>query len=209
MPQLMQLGLFFAAVVVVCGGVLSPKPSPVKKTVLLAIAIGAALLASDASADWVALAVSPSTGKAGAVYKANSRSVAESDALARCRELPGQPTDCSIVTTAHDGWCVSMAQAPDARDGWGWSRQADIKAAKSDALARCSKQSCNVSFAWCSTSDTNNSVTQDKPAWRVCTCSGTKIVPVIGDGFQTQNLICTRGGWDNVSCSSVCGANPC
>jgi hypothetical protein len=180
-----------------------------KKKALLVIAIGAALLASHASADWVALAVSPSTGKAGASYKASSRSVAESDALARCRKLPGQPTDCRIVTQASEGRCVSMAQ--DDRGAWGWSRQADIKTAKTDALARCSKQSssCEVSFAWCSTSGTDKSVTQDKPVWRVCTCTGVKIAPVIGDGMQMQNLICTRGGWDNVSCSTLCNANPC
>jgi hypothetical protein len=97
--------------------------------------------------DWVALARSPTMHSWGLGYGSTSvtRAAAESAALAACARLKNA-TDCTIVATATNGWCLALALGGPS---WGWSRQNNLQSAQSDALARCNKDSCKITEAWC------------------------------------------------------------
>jgi Domain of unknown function (DUF4189) len=165
---------------------------------LTIIIVGAALITSGASADtWVALAVSVSSNDWGDAYNYDSRAEAESVAMGLCRKFR---TDCRIVLSGTNGWCVSMARGDT---GSGWSRRADLKTAQSSALAECGKQSssCKLVFSRCATSGTGYA--------RCALLAGVllfsyKYRSSDRGGFEMRNHLCQRWGWSNVNCSTLC-----
>ena len=113
-----RLALVFLAVVL--AGV-SVKPGVIR-------ADGALAIGSTAEDDGYGFAIGKS-----------SAGIAQSDALAECRETSAAP-DCRIVETFSKK-CVAVAFAPENVTGFGWSVADTLQLAEQQAKDRCTAQS--------------------------------------------------------------------
>lgn len=109
---------------------------PLRKQAAVSIAIGLALMAAPpahADGDWMAEAISDSTGKIQVVYTGSSQQAAEKQVMDTCRKTI---SDCRLLASG-EGGCIALAMPP-ARTryfgGWGPTREEAEAAAAANSL---------------------------------------------------------------------------
>src|ERR1700751_4516948 len=95
-----------------------------KKQAAVAIAIGIALAAAPrayADGDWMAMAISDSTGQVKVVYSGKNQETAEKGVMQACRQYI---SDCRLLASG-EGGCIAIAMPPAHTryfGGWGPTR---------------------------------------------------------------------------------------
>lgn len=109
---------------------------PLRKQAIAAIAIGMALAAAPpahADGDWIAEAISDSTGQVKVVYNGANQAAAEKTAMDNCRKTI---SDCRLLASG-EGGCVALALPPGKTryfGGWGPTREEAEAAAAANSL---------------------------------------------------------------------------
>jgi hypothetical protein len=106
-----------------------------KKQAALAIAIGVGFAAAPiahADNDWIAMAISDSTGQLKVVDGATSQDAAEQTVMSACRK---RISDCRLLASGEGGCIALVLNAPQSKyfGGWGPTRDAADAAALATA----------------------------------------------------------------------------